>query len=65
MNEQHPRLLQGQNGTLVKLMVDSGLNEVGMNQAIALAKRLRKGEFDVVYSSDLMPSVQVVLVDAN
>jgi broad specificity phosphatase PhoE len=45
-SNQKPRILQGQS--------DTDLNEEGIEQAKALARRLRKEKFDMIYSSDLL-----------
>ncbi|ORX47543.1 phosphoglycerate mutase-like protein [Piromyces finnis] len=44
--KQKPRVLQGQ--------CDIDINEEGMEQAKALAHRLRKEKYDIIYSSDLL-----------
>jgi len=50
--KQKPRILQGQ--------CDVDLNEEGIEQSKALARRLRKEKFDIIYSSDLLRAKSTV-----
>ncbi|OUM70421.1 hypothetical protein PIROE2DRAFT_19472 [Piromyces sp. E2] len=50
--KQKPRVLQGQ--------CDVDINEEGIEQAKALARRLRKEKYDIIYSSDLLRAKSTV-----
>jgi len=49
---QKPRILQGQ--------CDVDINDIGLEQAKVLARRLRKEKYDIIYSSDLLRAKSTV-----